>query len=636
MINHNEPPLIEPLTERENDVLRRMTVGKNNPSIAKELVITIGTVRWYAKQIYSKLGVHSRTQAVIRANNLRLFDDGDATSRKENTTPRHNLPDYALSFVGRDKEVAAIGAILRDEGKRLITVAGPGGIGKTRLCIEVARLELHQFTDGVFFMPLSAATSVDNIYPLIAKAMNLRVDREHRERLITFLKEKNVLLILDSFEHLTEGAYQLKQILNETRGVKFLVTSRITLNLSEEYSRQLKGVSLPNHAKDNVEQSTAIQLFADRAQRVRDDFSLEDNLDCVIEICRLVDGMPLAIEIATAWLKSLRCEDIAHEIRQNIDFLTHRDRTIDKRHRSIRAVFDYSWKLLTDMEKRMLQRLSMFRGGFGYAAAQQVAGATPQNLADLIDKSLLYQNSDGLYRFHDLLRQYAERRLESVETEALSTRSTMISMWSSLVRGDFGKVRKIGKGFLVHDDRDVSIIEEAFGMALLGVLSGVEGDYEQCKQLCEASRRILFQDRKMKEPISTVFTHLGLSIAACGAEDYHAVQEHVLAALQVGETLQTPAFLTLCLPLAAVVRAHDVEVETAIEYMGLAFNHKASSPAWLEQWSFLTGLRRDLKAEIGAEAFDIIWEHGKHLDLQAVCTEILREFGSGRAAVRGD
>jgi hypothetical protein len=394
-----------------------------------------------------------------------------------------------------------------------------------------------------------------------------------------------------------------------------------------EYSRHLTGVELPEYDENSNDTYSAIQLFVDRAKRVRGDFSLQENLACVIEICRMVDGMPLAIEMAAAWLKSFTCADIAHEIRKSIDFLTHRDRDVDERHHSIRIIFDYSWERLDDIEKRVLRRLSMFRGGFGLPAAQHIAGVTPQILADLIDKSLLYQTTNGLYRFHDLLRQYVEQKLESQEDGSMSTRSAMIAMWASLVKGDFNKIRKIGELAIEPDNSDKSVFEEAFGMTLLGVLSGVEGDYEQCRQLCEAAHSVHSSDDLITDAIPTVFNLLGLSIAACGTKDYHAVKQHILAALKIANQLQIPAFATLCLPLVAIVRAHNVEVEQAIEYMALAFNHTASSPDWLEQWSLLTDLRDDLKTEIGESAFEEAWKRGKNLNLQTVVKNILTEFG---------
>jgi DNA-binding CsgD family transcriptional regulator len=632
MSNQQLPHWVETFTDSELEVLRLMTEGKSNREIADARTNTVETIRWYTKQIYSKLGVNSRAQAVLRAMQLRLFDDDPTEPSIATLAVHHNLPDYPLAFFGREAELKDICAMLRDPHTRLITIAGPGGIGKTRLAIEAAQLERENFADGVFFVSLTTATTANDIYPAIVRSMNLRVDDKHDERLMTFLKEKKVLLILDNFEHLTEAVHRINDLLNATGYVTIVVTSRVSLNLSGEYSRHLKGIDLPKHNESLMETTSAVQLFVDRAQRVRSDFSLKDNLAAVIEICRLVDGMPLAIEMATAWLKSLTCADIVREIHNSPDFLSHRDRDVEERHASMRVIFDYTWNRLNPAEQRVLRRLSMFRGGFGLAATQQIAGVTPGVLADLIDKSLLYQTTDGLYHFHDLLRQYVEHRLEAQDVGAVSTRSMMISLWASLVKGDFAKIRKIGESALEHNSVDKSLYEEAFGMTLLGVLSGVEGDYEQCKQLCEASRRILQHEGTITDAIPTVFNHLGLAIAACGTEDYHAVKQHILAALKIGHQLQIPAFSTLCLPVVAIVCAHNAEVENAIKYMALAFNHEASSPDWLAQWSLLTELHADLKAEIGEDVFEEVWKRGSNLNLNEVVKTILEGFDGKLAA----
>ena len=626
MTNQQPPHWIETLTESELEVLQFMTEGKSNREIAVVRTVTVETVRWYTKQIYSKLGVNSRAQAVLRAIQLRLVDDDSTEPSKEALALHDNLPNFSSAFFGRESDLEEIRTRMREPHSRLITIAGPGGIGKTRLAVEVAQLEREHFPHGVFFVSLTTATAIGDIYPAISRAMNLPIDEKHNKRLLAFLKERQVLLILDSFEHLLEASQPINELLNATQSVKILVTSRASLNLHGEYPHHLKGVDLPNHDESLLETTSAVQLFVDRARRVRIDFSLQDNLASVVEICRLVDGMPLAIEMAAAWLKSLTCADIVREIHNSPDFLTHRDRDVDQRHASMRVVFDYTWNQLNDIEKRVLRRLSMFRGGFGLAAAQQTAGVTPAVLADLIDKSLLYQTTDGLYHFHDLLRQYVEHRLEAQEVGSVSTRSTMISLWASLVKGDFAKIRKVSENALEQNNVDKSLYEEAFGMTLLGVLSGVEDDYEQCKQLCEASRRILQHEPTITDAIPTVFNHLGLAIAACGTEDYHSVKQHILAALKISYQLQIPAFATLCLPVVAIVCAHNAEAENAIQYMALAFNHEASSPDWLAQWSLLTDLRNDLQEEFGQEAFEEAWKQGKNLSLQETVQHILIAF----------
>ena len=622
--------LIEPLTERELDVLRLMGEGLSNRDIAEQFVISTETVRWYTKQIYSKLGVHSRAQAILRAQELRIFGDvAQAEAQPALDSPRLNLPNFPLAFLGREAELDDLRTMLRDHDIRLVTVAGPGGIGKTRLCVEAVRTLTDHFADGVCFVPLVTAASVDDIVSAIARALHLRLDASPREQLLHYLRNRQLLLLLDSFEHILQGVDLISDILENTTGVTVLVTSHTSLNLRGEWVRQLDGFALPDPADPVLAaQTTAVELFANRARRVRGDFSLEDNLPSVIEICRLIDGMPLAIELAASWAKSLRCQDIAREIKNNIDFLMTRERDIDERHRSIRAVFDYSWRLLDDHERRIMRRLAVFRGGFGYEAARQVAGVTPQDMADLIDRSLLYQTSDGLYSAHDLLRQYVERHLETIDTTELSTRSTIIVTWVALLKGDFERARKVAEEIASRDAEAVSVFEEAFGLALLGVLAGFDGHYAECQQLCQASINMVYHDRTLHDPITSVFAHLGLALFACDLQDYHTVRRNILAAIETTRTLQIPALNVMCLPVTAIVFAHQAEVERASELLALAFTHPAGTSAWLERWGLVRRLRHDLQTELGDDAFTSSWQRGSQLDLQTVTDTLIDDLSA--------
>lgn len=621
MSDSNRLPLLDPLTERELDILRLMSEGLSNREIAAKLVVEVGTVKKHLTHVYSKLGVHSRAQALLRASAI-----------LENPAPslpvtRHNLPTYPLSFVGRDEELREIAALLNDPKVRLVTIAGLGGMGKTRLSVEVARLQSERYDDGVYFIPLLSLTSADDIPVAIAQEMNLRFEGNPRQQLLAYLRDKKPLLILDNFEHLLEGAGVVADILDAARDVKILVTSRSSLNLRGEWVRYLEGISFPEDpTADNIGTYSAVQLFLERVHRVRGDFSLDQERECVIEICRLVHGMPLAIELASTWLKTLRCASVVEGIRRGIDFLSTKERDMDARHRSIRAVFDYSWNLLSDEEQRILRRLSIFRGGFGAAAAEQVAGASVQRLSDLIEKSLLYQNVSGLYEIHDLLRQYLEERLENVATEMMSTRTNMIFAWSSLVKGEFARVRQLAEEMLHDPAQERTIYEEAFGLSLLGVLAGIDEDYARCHQLCEGSLHLLSQKVQGGEPMALVFTHLGLAIASCGQGIYQLAKRHILSALRVASSLSVPAFITICLPVFSIILAHEIEMELAVEVMALAHTHPASTPAWMEDWLLFARLRADLQAELGQETFNMLWERGRSSQLEAVVSDLRRKF----------
>jgi predicted ATPase len=222
-------------------------------------------------------------------------------------------------------------------------------------------------------------------------------------QLVNYLRHKTLLLVLDNFEHVLDATVLLTDILVAAPDVKLLVTSRERLNLQEEWVFAVEGLA----------SDTAVQLFDQRAQQVQTDFSISKNSEPVMSICRAVERMPLGLELAASWLHVMSCEQIAAQLQHNLDFLATSARNAPERHRSIRAVFDHSWKLLTLDEQTAFRKLTVFRGGFEREAAELVAGASLQKLAALIDKSLLRKSAAGRYDLHELARQYAGQQLEA-------------------------------------------------------------------------------------------------------------------------------------------------------------------------------------------------------------------------------
>src|SRR5690606_19825521 len=241
--------------------------------------------------------------------------------------------------------------------------------------------------------------------------------RSPQEQFYAYLREKQakrILFILDNFEHLLDGTGIGSEMLAATNSAKILVTSRVALNLQEEWVRPLSGFSYPAVPNGRpLESYSAVRLFLDAARRVRGDFSLTDHRASVVEICRLVDGMPLAIELAAGWLKTLQPEGIAQEIHRSMDILATRSRNLPERHHSIRSVFAQSWKLLSTEDRDVFQKLSVFRSGFTREAAEVIAGATLHTLAGLVDKSLVHLSATGRYEIHELLRQYGAEQMDT-------------------------------------------------------------------------------------------------------------------------------------------------------------------------------------------------------------------------------
>lgn len=384
-------------------------------------MITVGTVKWYIQQIYSKLGVHRRTAAIARARELNLLE----TEPDDQLPVRHksNIPVQTTPFIGREKDIREVKRLLLDEqGCRLLTLLGPGGIGKSRLALAVATDMLDTMPDGVYFISLAPISEVDDIVPAIAQSLNFKFygKKEPAEQLLEYLQAKKLLLILDNIEHLPDGATLLPDILKRGPDVLLLTTSRERLKLQEEWIYSLAGLSYPsnedvsdkNVTGSSVEAYQALQLFSQRARQAHSDSSASDEIADIIQICQLVEGMPLGLELAAGWVRTLTCHEIALEIERSLDFLSSTQHNIPERHRSLRSVIAQTWQRLTVDEQSVMCQLSVFRGGCTREAAQAVTGATLVLLSSLIDKALLRRTDTGRYEIHELIRQFAAEQLE--------------------------------------------------------------------------------------------------------------------------------------------------------------------------------------------------------------------------------
>jgi len=332
----------------------------------------------------------------------------------------HNLPAQATSFVGRQGELAEIAGLLADPRCRLLVLVGPGGIGKTRLAIEAAAALPGDFADGVYFVPLQSVAAPEFIGPAVAQAIGFSFygSDDPREQLFDYLRDRQMLLVVDNVEHLLPGGELLAELLARAPDVKLLVTSREVLGLREEWVRPVRGLAFPpGEGAAPAGSYSAVQLFAERARQVNASFSLEREAGCAAEISRLVEGMPLAIELAAAWLRALPCAEVAREIQGSLDFLTTTLRNVPERHRNVRAVFEQTWNRLPVPEREVFRRLSVFRGGLTREAAGAVAGADLPTLQSLVGRALLSVSPAGRYEIHELLRQFAAERL-AAEPEA--------------------------------------------------------------------------------------------------------------------------------------------------------------------------------------------------------------------------
>jgi predicted ATPase/DNA-binding SARP family transcriptional activator len=318
-------------------------------------------------------------------------------------------------LVGRQKELADLLARIQSKECRLVTVLGPGGIGKSRLAIEALRAGAGGFQDGAFFCPLGQVPSGEMILPAMAQTLDFSFDSlmtmlDPKSQFLDFLSNRRILLVLDGFEHLIASADFVVDMLASTPSLMLVVTSRERLNLSEEWVLPIDGLSVQ---PVNGAGSPAMDLFKQRVAQARGDRPFENAEHNAAEmICTLVEGNPLAIELAAAWSGTLTVQEILTEMQASMDFLTSRMRDVPGQHRSLRAVFEHSWNLLPPRLRDAFCAFSVFRGAFGRDAAEEVARAGWVELSALGDKSLVRRNALGRYQLHALLNEYAREKLE--------------------------------------------------------------------------------------------------------------------------------------------------------------------------------------------------------------------------------
>ena len=346
--------------------------------------------------------------------------------RRLRTTPRHNLPAPTDPIVGREPDLAALGALLRDEAVRLVTITGLGGVGKTQLAAAAAARQRAFFLDGLWWAPLAGITDARVLPAALLTALGVERagDVEPEAQLLDFLRDREMLLVLDNFEHLLgehvlAGTGFLTEILQTAPAVKLLVTSRVPLKLQAEHVYPLSG--LPFSTWTTVAEAQAqpgVRLFLEHARRVSPSFTLrEEDLAALQRLVELTEGLPLALIMAAGFAKVLRPGEIAAEIAGSLDFLEAAHRDVPLRQRSMRAIFEAAWERLGERERDLFAALSLFRG-FTLAAARAVTAAaglgtlSPRDLARLAERSLVAREGEGRFDLHELLRQFAGERLE--------------------------------------------------------------------------------------------------------------------------------------------------------------------------------------------------------------------------------
>lgn len=486
---NREPYSGRSLTRRELEILQLVASGLSNRDIAEELVVAPDTVRWYTKQIYNKLRIRGRVQAINRARELGLLDgksSSDSTNKPPNA-PKHNLPASTTVFVGRSREIAEVKHLLQTA--RLLTLTGVGGTGKTRLALQVASEVVDAFADGIYFVDLAPVTGAESSAKAIGNVLGVieATSQPLVEALKKHLRPLNLLLILDNFEQIMMAAPVASELLSAASQLKILVTSRQALHLYGEQEYVVPPLALPNLSKsDNLAelgQVEAVTLFVNQARAVKPSFELKQgNAREVAQICVQLEGIPLAIELAAARIKLLTPQALLERLSNRLDTLTGGAQDLPARQQTLRQTIEWSHNLLDEDEKTLFARLAVFRGGASLEAIQAICDSNLlmnalDGLESLINKSLIQQREfpsgepcfvmlETLHEFawerlkgssdaNAILRKYAEYYVTLAERAAPELRLAQQTHWYHLLESEIKNIRAVLRWSL--DEGDVSL-----------------------------------------------------------------------------------------------------------------------------------------------------------------------------------
>lgn len=376
----------------------------------------------------------------------------DISTKSAKTSIPNNLPKSTKVFVGRENELKLIEYYLASDESKLVTVVGSGGNGKTGLALKVAEQQCNSptFVDGIYFIGLESVNTAIAIPSAIAEAINFDFSgiENPTSQLINHLKAKNTLLVFDNIDHLTKELTIVLDILRECPKVKILCTSRTKLGYDQEWLVYLNGLNTPQtYEQLGLEQAKAydsIKLFERRARRNKASFALtEQNLTDVIKLCQVVQGSPLGIELAASWIRLLSPDRILKEVQKNFDFLdSHSGSPNQSKHKSMRAVFEYSWKLLEKSQQNCLRSLTVFQGGFTIEAFKAITDGNHRDILDLVDASLLQETNEDFFDLQPLVKQYAQEKTKESEHLKLSSEKKHceyylehVAQFKDLIRG---------------------------------------------------------------------------------------------------------------------------------------------------------------------------------------------------------
>lgn len=373
-----------------------------------------------------------------------------ATSVLNRVTPkeqvRHNLPTQANRFIGRQKDLEILQTQLTKADCRVLSLIGLGGSGKTRLSLALGKKMLVEFKEGVYFVALSSASTQEDLLRGIAQALGLVLSTatDPKEELLNHLANKNVLLILDNVEQLKSTAPFIINAVQKTKKLKIMVTSRLSLNLKSEWLFDVQGLTYPLDTDEEPLSFDAVKLFLNGIHKVNPSFLLQtEDIHHITKITQKVEGLPLALELASKWHRLLSFKQIHQELEQNLDLLATEQSDIPKRQQSIAFIFEQTWLGLSSQQQSILARLAIFRGGFSVEAAKSVCKTHLPSLLNLLNQGLIRKQATERFDMHELVRQYAAQKL--IEQGALeNAQSAHLAYFISVTKDGHIKTREQG------------------------------------------------------------------------------------------------------------------------------------------------------------------------------------------------
>ena len=427
-LQENVTPIwVEPLSDRELEVLQLLSDGLSNREIAENLFLSIETIKWYNKQMFLKLGVSNRTQAAKKAAELNLLESEQISSEQGKERVMSNLPAQLSSYVGRQREIGEIKELLKEN--RLVTLTGAGGSGKTRLALQVAEELQGSYPDGIWLVELANLHELSLVLQTIANVLDIteKIDTDLGEVLKRYLSRKHLLLLIDNLEHLLDSAPLISELLASAPQLSVLGTSRERLHVYGEQEYPVEPLNLPDPNSrwkgKELKNIESIALFIERARAIKPGLSLdEETLQHLARICIRLDGLPLAIELCAPMVKVFPLSMIADRIENNLDSIPYGPRDLPDRQQTLNKTLQWSIDLLSEDEKRLFTRLAIFSGGGTLEAIQSIcangiSGNISNLLSGLVHKNLVMarERIDGEIHFLllETIRQFNQDRLKN-------------------------------------------------------------------------------------------------------------------------------------------------------------------------------------------------------------------------------